>query len=306
MQQFHRFRKHRLTSSLIKKYENQFAVFGLLFGAVCWGVIWYPYRIMQEAGISGVASSFYTYVIAVGVFAIVLHKHWRAAFNQPKSIVLLAIIAGWTNLSYVLAIIEGEVMRVMLLFYLSPLWTLIMAHFWLKERTNKRGLAVIFLSLIGAFIMFWQDGALPLPNNKAEWLALSSGLGFAMTNVITRHSSKLSITAKSMAVWIGVLLMSLIFIAFQGTSFPNPLSMHLSQLLVMMFIAFLLMAATFLVQYGITHIPVTKASVLFMFELVVAAVASYFLTDETLSAREWFGGALIVLASLFAAINTEA
>ena len=294
-----------LSHSLLEKHQSQFAIFGLLFGAVCWGVIWYPYRIMQEAGISGTASSFYTYVIAVGIFALVLHKQWRGALNQPKSIVWLAIIAGWTNLSYVLAIIDGEVMRVMLLFYLSPLWTLIMAHFWLKERTNKRGLAVIVLSLIGAFIMFWQDGALPLPNNKAEWLALSSGLGFAMTNVITRHSSNLSITAKSMAVWIGVLLMSLIFIVFQDAPFPNPISMHLSQVLVMVFIAFLLMAATFLVQYGITHIPVTKASVLFMFELVVAAVASYFLTDETLSARECFGGALIVVSALFAATNEQ-
>jgi len=44
---------------------------------------------------------------------------------------------------------------------------------------------------------------------------------------------------------------------------------------------------------------------LFMFELVVAAVASYFLTDETLSVREWFGGALIVVAALFAATNEQ-
>jgi len=290
---------------LLEKHQSQFAAFGLLFGAVCWGLIWYPYRVMQEAGISGVTSSFYTYVIVVCIFAVVLHKQWRAALNQPKSVIWLAMIAGWTNLSYVLAIIDGEVMRVMLLFYLSPLWTLIMAHFWLKERTNKRGLAVIVLSLIGAFIMFWQDGALPLPNNKAEWLALSSGVGFAMTNVITRHSSNLSITAKSMAVWIGVLLMSLIFIVFQDAPFPNPTSMNLSQVVVMIFISFLLMAATLFVQYGITHIPVTKASVLFMFELVVAAVASYFLTDETLSVREWFGGALIVVAALFAATNEQ-
>jgi drug/metabolite transporter (DMT)-like permease len=71
----------------------------------------------------------------------------------------------------------------------------------------------------------------------------------------------------------------------------------------MFLIALLLMAATLFVQYGITHIPVTRASVLFMFELVVAAVASYCLTDETLSAREWLGGSLIVLAAIFAATN---
>ena len=214
--------------------------------------------------------------------------------------------SGWTNLSYVLAIIDGEVMRVMLLFYLSPLWTLVLAHFWLKERTNKRGVAVIILSLIGAFTMFWQEGSLPLPNNHAEWLALSAGMGFAMTNVITRYASNLTLTAKCMAVWVGVLLMSLIFIVFQDAPFPNPIAMDVMNWLLMLIVALVLMGATLFVQYGITHIPVTKASVLFMFELVVAAVGSYFLTDEILSLREWFGGALIIVAGLFAATNQRA
>jgi len=291
---------------MLEKHQSQFAVFGILFGAVCWGLIWYPYRILQEAGISGMASSFYTYVIAVGIFAVLLYKQWRAAINQPKSIIWLAIFAGWTNLSYVLAIIDGEVMRVMLLFYLSPLWTLVLAHFWLKERTNKRGVAVIILSLIGAFTMFWQEGSLPLPNNHAEWLALSAGMGFAMTNVITRYASNLTLTAKCMAVWVGVLLMSLIFIVFQDAPFPNPIAMDVMKWLLMLIVALVLMGATLFVQYGITHIPVTKASVLFMFELVVAAVGSYFLTDEILSLREWFGGALIIVAGLFAATNQRA
>ena len=280
-----------------------FATFGLLFGAFCWGVIWYPYRIMQEAGISGVAASLYTYVIAVMLCIVYFYKHGLAAFKQPKSILWLAIVAGWTNLSYVLAIIDGEVMRVMLLFYLSPLWTLVLAHFWLKERTNLRGVAIIILSLIGAFIMFWQPNSLPLPNNQSEWLALSSGIGFALTNVITRHSTHLSIIVKSMAVWLGVIVVCLLFLPFQKVGMPWPTDLTLLEWSVMFLIALLLMAATLFVQYGITHIPVTRASVLFMFELVVAAIASYCLTDETLSAREWLGGSLIVIAALFAATN---
>ena len=194
-------------------------------------------------------------------------------------------------------------MRVMLLFYLSPLWTLILAHFWLKERTNWQGVIIIALSLVGAFTMFWQADALPLPKNHSEWLALSSGMGFALTNVITRHSTHLSIPAKSIAVWVGVVLMSLLFMLLQRQALPELSLMNTNQWLMMVLIALLLMSATFLVQFGITHIPVTKASVLFMFELVVAAVASYYLTDETLSAREWLGGCLIVAAALFAAIS---
>ena len=260
---------------------------------------------MQEAGISGVVSSLYTYVIALTIAAVIFCKHWRSVLKQPKSIIWLALVAGWTNLSYVLAIIDGEVMRVMLLFYLSPLWTLILAHFWLKERTNWQGVVIIALSLIGAFTMFWQVDAPPLPKNHAEWLALSSGMGFALTNVITRHSTHLSIPAKSISVWVGVVLMSLLFMLFQGQTLPDLNLMNTTQWLVMVLIAVLLMSATFLVQFGITHVPVTKASVLFMFELVVAAIASYCLTDETLSAREWLGGSLIVMAALFAAAGHQ-
>jgi drug/metabolite transporter (DMT)-like permease len=210
-------------------------------------------------------------------------------------------VAGWTNLSYVLAVIDGEVMRVMLLFYLSPLWTLILAHFWLKERADIQAVLVITVSLTGAFIMLWQPGALPLPNNYAEWMALSSGMGFALTNVITRKSTNLSIPAKSMAVWLGVIFMSLVFMPFQTLPLPSPSFFSVVNWLVMLLIALLLMAATLLVQYGITHIPVTRASVIFLFELVVAAIASYYLAGEKMALHEWIGGGFIVAAALYAA-----
>ncbi len=38
-----------------------------------------------------------------------------------------------------------------------------------------------------------------------------------------------------------------------------------------------------------------------LFELVAAAVAAYFLTDEVMALREWIGGAMIISASLFSA-----
>ncbi|ACT50538.1 DMT family transporter [Methylovorus glucosotrophus] len=284
-----------------QKTTQTIASAGLLFGALCWGVVWYPYRLMQEAGVSGVASSFYTYSLTVLLAALLFGRHWRGLFKQPASIFWLCLVAGWTNLSYVLAVIDGEVMRVMLLFYLSPLWTLILAHFWLKERVDAKRLAVIAVSLTGAFIMLWQPGELPLPSSRADWLGLSSGIGFALTNVITRKSAHLSIVAKSMAVWVGVIGMCLVFLPFQPLAFPTPATFSLTSWLIMGLISLLLMAATLFVQYGITHIPVTRASVLFLFELVVAAVASYYWAGETMQWNEWLGGGLIILAAVAAA-----
>lgn len=288
--------------------QNYLAIFGLLFGAMCWGIIWYPYRIMNDAGVSGVASSFYTYSIAIMLGAALFAKHWRGICKLPKSVIWLSLIAGWTNLSYVLAVIDGEVMRVMLLFYLSPLWTLLLAHFWLKESITKVGFFSICIAMIGAYIMLADpfngtSNHIPLPQNKAEWLALSAGIGFSLTNVITRKSVHLSLAAKSMLVWVGVAGMSLLLMPFLGGAFPSPHFFTLNNWLMMALIAILLMVATLFVQYGVTKITATRASVLFLFELVVAAIAAYYLANEAMQLNEWMGGALIIAAGLLAAFN---
>lgn len=293
--------------------QNYLAIFGLLFGAMCWGIIWYPYRIMNDVGVSAIASSFYTYSIAIILGAALFAQHWRGIFKLPKSVVWLSLIAGWTNLSYVLAVIDGEVMRVMLLFYLSPLWTLLLAHFWLKETISKAGFISIAVAMIGAYIMLADpfnshSNFLPLPQNKAEWLALSAGIGFSLTNVITRKSVHLSLAAKSMLVWVGVAGMSLLLMPFLGeislkSDFPAPQFFTLNNWLIMTFIAILLMVATLFVQYGVTQITASRASVLFLFELIVAAVAAYYLANEAMTPNEWIGGILIVTAGLIATFN---
>jgi len=98
-----------------------------------------------------------------------------------------------------------------------------------------------------------------------------------------------------------VIGMCLVFLPFQPLAFPTPATFSLTSWLIMGLISLLLMAATLFVQYGITHIPVTRASVLFLFELVVAAVASYYWAGETMQWNEWLGGGLIILAAVAAA-----
>jgi drug/metabolite transporter (DMT)-like permease len=287
--------------------QNLFAVFGLLFGALCWGVIWYPYRLINEAGVSGVVASFYTYLLALIIGGLYFWRkiQWQKGFH--KRAFALCLVAGWTNLSYVLAVIDGEVMRVMLLFYLSPLWTLLLAHFWLKEKIHPMGYAAIVASLLGAFVMLndFTHLSIPLPKNKAEWLALSSGIGFSLTNVITRRSDDLSLAVKSTLVWLGVMLVSLMTAWLFHYPLALPHHLNIGHGLIVGLIALLLVSATVLVQYGVTQLAATRASVLFLFELVVAAIAAYFLAHESMHWNEWIGGGLIIMAGLIAVRQSE-
>lgn len=289
-----------------KTKQNYLATGGLLIAATGWGLIWYPYRLLQEAGIAGGVSTFYTYAVTVAVGLIIFARHLPQMKGMLSSMLWLGLAAGWTNLAYVLAIIDGEVMRIMLLFYLSPLWTLLLAHYWLGERTGPLGIAAIIVSLLGAFIMLWQpDTGLPLPQNEAEWLGLTAGMAFALTNVLTRRAKRLTLAAKSLGVWIGVTFVALVLTPVFGQNFVAPQALNLAQWLTIVGIGLGLMVTTVGVQYGVTHTPVTRASVIFLFELVVAAIAAYWLAGESMDMREWVGGALIVVASLFAARAEE-
>lgn len=277
------------------------ATFGLLFGAIAWGIIWYPYRLLDQAGVSGIAASGATYAVALVLGGLLFGRSWRMVMVHPLTMLPLMLAAGWTNLGYVLAVIDGEVMRVLLLFYLSPLWTLLLARLLLDEPAGRRGLFVIALSLTGAFVMLWRPAfGLPLPQNGAEWLGFSAGFSFALTNVLTRRATHLSLEAKSFAIWAGVVVLALLLLPFGSIALPLPAQITASHWLLMLGLGVILMVTTLLVQYGVTHTRVTRASVIFLFELVVASISSYLLAGEVLTAHEWVGGMMIVAATLFA------
>ena len=285
------------------KIKSWLPIFSLLFGAFVWGIIWYPYRLMANAGVSGIYSSFYVFILTI---AIALPYFFIAKKKVPiwsKDFWLLALVAGYTNISYVLAVIDGEVVRVMLLFYLSPVWTIFLAHFMLNEDTQKRHYIAVFISLIGAFIMFWEPGYLIHLDSKSDWLALSSGLGFAITNVMTRKHAHMTVNQKALAIWLGVIVVALICIMFDKNAMPTLDFFRPVDAAIMMAIALSLFLSTLLVQFGVTQIKAVEASSFFLFEIVIAAISSYFLVGESIALKEWLGGILIIAGVILSAKN---
>lgn len=275
------------------------AITGLLSGAAVWGMVWYPFRILEQAGLSGMLSSFITYAIALAIGLLISGPLWRELRIAGWWGILLIFSAGWTNFGYVEAIIEGEVMRVLLLFYLAPLWTIFFAHFLLGERLNRYGYAVIALSLCGALVMLWQPSlGLPVPQSRAEWIGLSAGMSFAMTNVIVRHTQHLSVSFKSATVWFGTVLLTGCMLLYQGDLTLQMSVITFDSWWLLALIGLVLCATSFAVQFGLTHLPANQAIVLLLFELLFAAVAAYFLAGEKMGMQEYVGAVLIVSASL--------
>lgn len=280
--------------------QNIYPVAGVLSGALVWGLIWYPYRVLQEAGVSGALATAITFFIAMLCGAAWLPKLWRELPNLGWWAALLLLSAGGANFGYVLAMLHGDVMRVLLLFYLAPLWTVLLSYFLLNERLNCYGYVVIALSVFGAIVMLWnpQQGW-PIPQTLSEWLGMAAGICFALSNVVSRRAAHMSMEAKSYSVWVGTVVLTLPLLWFQGGNLELMSSIAPLDWLLLVILGGVMCAVSYAVQYGVTHLPANRAMLLFLSELVVAAVTSYFLAGEEMALRDWMGAALIVSASLF-------
>ena len=276
--------------------KNTVALVSLLAGATIWGLIWHPYRTLEGMAVSPALGATLTYFVAF-LLGLGLFRRQLAGFRPGWMLAMIGLVAGGCNLGYVLATVHGEVMRVLLLFYLAPLWTVLLARLLLGEKVSLPGAAVIGLSLAGAVVMLWQPSlGLPLPENGAEWLGLAAGFLFAFANVLIRKAQELSIEVKSMAVFAGVVVAGLAALPFEPGTVNLP---PMAGWLLVALIGLVLLATNLFVQYGLTHTPANRAIVIFLFELLVAALASWLLAGEAMTLKEWLGGAMIVAASLF-------
>ena len=274
-------------------------VLALLVGAALWGVIWYPFRRLAAAGLDGIWSTVVTYGLALVIGAIVFRAHLPALRRMPAAAWLMGAAIGWSNLGYVLGILEGEVMRVLLLFYLAPLWTVPLARFILGERLDAWGALVIVLAMTGAATMLWRpDLGAPWPGSFAEWLGVASGFLFALGNVLVRRLAAMTDAAKSIVIWAGVTVAGLVHLPASGGPAAPALDAVLANAPLVAGLGTSLVAMSYVLQYGLSRLPANRAIVILISELVVAAVSAYFLAGETLRPQDWVGGAFIVLACI--------
>jgi drug/metabolite transporter (DMT)-like permease len=268
----------------------------LAIGASLWGVIWYPMRLLEAQALTGIWLTFILYGVALVAS---LPWTWRAFAEYRHgygSLTLLMLAAGWTNVAFVEAVLSGNILRVLLLFYLSPLWQVLMGWFILHERPSRAALVSLGVAMSGALIMLWDARiGLPWPSSTADWYAISAGLAFAASNVITRKAQHVSVPAKAVSVWGGVVVVAGAIIALTGEAWPTVGASTLIGAAALGVVGIMFM--TLLVQYGVTHLPVHQSAVIALIELVAGAVSQQLLTDELVTSREWLGGVLIAIGA---------
>ncbi len=275
---------------------------GLLLASTSWGIIWYPYRAMETAGLAAPVATLCSYLVATLFGGFFFRGVWREFAQHPNDLFAIGLTAGITNVAYLVAIMEAEVVRVVLLFYLAPLWTVPLARILLHEKISRAGLATMALAMTGAVVMLWRPelGA-PLPKNMHEWLGMLGGASFALCNVLVRRAHATTAEAKSLAGSIGVMLVALpvalFLVAAPIATWHDQVAPHW---LLVSIVGICLIATSVAMQFGLSHMSANRAAVILLFELIVAAIAAHYLAGESSRLQDWVGGLMIVAAGLMA------
>ncbi len=290
------------------------AALALVLNALVWGTSWWPFRWLQAAGLHPLWATTIVFVLASTVIVAARPRAFRQVLTTP-ALWLLVVASGTTNAAFNWAVVIGDVVRVVLLFYLMPLWTVLLARVVLHERFTTAAALRVALALAGAAIVLWQEAAadasrpslllqLPLPRSLADWLGLVGGFSFAFNNVMLRREANRPEEGRALAMFVGGAIVAgtlAVTLATSGKA-PWPPAPAAPWLLTTAVLTVLFLAGNLALQFGAARLPANRTSVVMLTEVVFASSSAVAFGGGTLTPRLALGGGLIVASALLAAV----
>jgi drug/metabolite transporter (DMT)-like permease len=197
--------------------------------------------------------------------------------------------------------LRGHIARVVLLFYLTPVWSAIGGRIFLGIPITRRRMLTIALGLAGMAVIFSADAGLPLPRNIAEWMALISGILWAGGLVILHRIESVPVFDKTFVqfLFLGSIYLCLSFIPGAGSwSVPTPDNAGPALLWISILAVFWVLPVLLLTMYAAGKIDPAKVSILLTLEVAVGVTTTALLTNEPFGLGEGVGAVLIIAAGL--------
>lgn len=274
-------------------------VVALVAASVMWGCTWWPLKQVAALGVSGLPQILVANTMATLLVLPLLLRQRAYWYRDWRILGAIVLLGGSANVAFSYSLIHGSVVRVMVLFYLLPVWGVLGGMFFLGERIDRQRMMAVALALGGAFLILGGPDILAAPPSWIDLLALASGFLFAMNNLCFRAAQGTPVGSKTGAMFVGSLLLAGLFVGSGVESLPMQAPEHVW--LLAAGLGILLVIVTACSQYGVTHLEAGRASVIIIVELLTAVLTASWWAGERMSGIEWFGGALILSAAVLEA-----
>ncbi len=304
-----------MLTSKSERTARWLAVGGLVFNAFTWGVSWWPFRQLGAQGLHALWLTGFIYSIAV-VVLLLARPAAAGQLLRTRSLWWLVLAAGGTNACFNWAVSIGDVVRVVLLFYLMPLWTVLLSRLLLGERISPRGAVRVALALAGAMVVLWPGGSAghapaavagQAPGLLPDVLGLVGGFCFALNNVLLRREAHQPESARALAMFAGGAVVSLLLAAWltAGGAVPPPPALAWGWALPALGLAAWFLASNLTLQYGAARLPANTTAVVMISEVFFASASALALGAGTLGGREALGALMILGGALLASVQKD-
>lgn len=276
--------------------HSRIPVLVLIISSIGWGLTWLPIKALNDLGLDSMQLIFIAFTSGAILLLPWLYNQFALWKRQIGFMLLIALAGGFANASFQTAIFHGDVIRVMILFYMLPVWSVIGGHFILKEHIDHKRIIAVILCLAGASLILdiWHSAWQGI--SWIDFLAIGSGMGLAATNILFRFTQEIPVMSKVSAMFIGC--SSLIGISLLLTPTLTPLPDNGAITLAMLYGSFWLTLISIGTQWAVTQMEAGRSSVIIVMELVAAVVSAALLTQADLGGYEIIGGFMVLTAAL--------
>lgn len=262
-----------------------------------WGFYWLPVRRLGEIGLDGAWGT----LAIVGSAAVLLAPFaWRARARLKRAHpVALASIAlgGVAFVLYSVGFLYGRVAIVILLFFLTPVWSTLLGRYVMGWPTPWLRLLAIAVGIAGLVLVLGADGGVPLPQGIGDWLGLASGFLWAIATTGIRARGEGGPADAAFVFALG---------ATAGAAVMAPLLAPLPALEPAALVpAFALSLAAGGLWWGLSmaglmwaaaRLEPARVGILLMAEVLIGVVSAAAIAGEALGALEIAGGLLVLSA----------
>ena len=270
------------------------------YSGIAWGLFWIPLRGMDSAGVTDAWATVLFYAIPLLLFCPWIIRNWRRIARCGWSLHFIGIATGTSLVFYSNAMLYTEVVRGLVLYYTTPIWSLLLARIVLGETiTTPRVFAIVF-GLAGMLVMFGVDQGFPWPKNIGDWMALSGAMGWAVAAVLLRKDDgSRSMEICAVYFFYGVIAAVLLALSPMAGEIEAPdWSVIIDVLPWTIPIAIIVIPGAYAAFWGAPHLNPGVVGLLMMTELSVGGITAAIWANEPLGVRELSGIALITLAGL--------